>query len=213
MRLSLLKHTVAVLRSAIGPDMTQKELARLVNRAPVTIQKIELGKLPLAESLGSEISQQTGVSLEWLMKNDVSVPPVDGDKGWPYTREIFDECQAELRRKLGSDETDSMFIKGRLALMVDCFCGTARSALNRGGFTLFAYKCGKALAQLEKDFGCAERATQYKGFKGVPEKWERVFKHDAQDALEKLFTSVDSAVKKPQLASSARPPRRRPASR
>ena len=93
MRLSPLKHTLAILRYTIGPEMTQREMGRLVNRSPVTIQKIELNKLPLAESLAQEISLQTGVSLEWLLKNDVSAPIVD-TQGAEYTKQSFEEFQA-----------------------------------------------------------------------------------------------------------------------
>jgi hypothetical protein len=93
MKPSPLKHTLAILRHTIGPDMTQKEMARLVKRSPVTIQKIELLKLPLAETLGAEIAFRTGVNLDWLMKNDTSAP-ILGDDLKPYTREVFELCQS-----------------------------------------------------------------------------------------------------------------------
>lgn len=93
MRPSPLKHTLAVLRHTIGPDMTQKEMARLLNRSPVTIQKIELGLLPLSEDLASSVHWQTGVSIPWLLKNDVTAPIITQD-GAPYTRQIFEVMQS-----------------------------------------------------------------------------------------------------------------------
>src|SRR3954470_4502146 len=93
MKPSPLKHTLAILRYTIGRDMTQKEMARLINRSPVTIQKIELCKLPLTETLGLEVGMRTGVDFEWLMKNDTNAPIINA-QGEPYTRETFEAVQA-----------------------------------------------------------------------------------------------------------------------
>ena len=76
MRPSPLRHTLAILRTTIG--LTQKELAGLVDRAPRTIQSIELGHLPLSEELALRIAQETGVDESWLLQGDTTKPPRRG---------------------------------------------------------------------------------------------------------------------------------------
>jgi transcriptional regulator with XRE-family HTH domain len=151
MRISPLKHPLAVLRYTIGPEMTQKEMARLLNRSPVTIQKIELNKLPLAESLAQEISRQTGVSLEWLLMNDVSLPIID-TRAQPYTRERFEAFQAlALTRSIHG-----------FAIMESIHLGTTNHrrldalvlrAFKGDKLPLLAYKLARAFDELDRQFG------------------------------------------------------------
>lgn len=93
MRPSPCRHPIALLRQEIG--MLQKELAFLVNRSPRTIQSIELLKAPLTLPLAEEISEQTGVHSEWLMKGDITIPPYDlmGEK---YTKLTFQLTRANI---------------------------------------------------------------------------------------------------------------------
>src|SRR5436190_20090699 len=91
MRPSPLRHSLAVLRSFLG--LTQKEMADLVECSTPTIQAIELGKLKLSEKLGVTLATKTGVSLDWLMSNDVTAPIVN-PRGEPYTKEAFEFIRA-----------------------------------------------------------------------------------------------------------------------
>ena len=95
MRPSPLRHTLAILRTTIG--LTQKELAGLVDRAPRTIQSIELEHLPLSEDLALRIAHETGVDESWLLQGDTSVPPRRGaalqairHRQRPYNREDYE---------------------------------------------------------------------------------------------------------------------------
>ena len=95
MRPSPLRHTLAILRTTIG--LTQKDLAGLVDRAPRTIQSIELGHLPLSEELALRIAHETGVDESWLLQGDTSVPPRRGaalqairHRQRPYNREDYE---------------------------------------------------------------------------------------------------------------------------
>lgn len=95
MRPSPLRHTLAILRTTIG--LTQKDLAGLVDRAPRTIQSIELGHLPLSEELALRVAHETGVDESWLLQGDTSVPPRRGltlqglsFQRRPYNREDFE---------------------------------------------------------------------------------------------------------------------------
>jgi len=60
-----------------------------------TIQAIELGKLRLSGDLAQRIHFRTGVMLEWLLENQVNVPPLADDLS-PYTKTTFEERQAAL---------------------------------------------------------------------------------------------------------------------
>jgi len=76
MRLSPLRHPLAILRTTIG--LTQKEMADLVQRSTRTIQAVELGQLPLSEDLAKLIAEATGVDQIWLLENNPKTPPRKG---------------------------------------------------------------------------------------------------------------------------------------
>lgn len=69
-----MQHNLARLRTLIG--LTQAEMAKLVGVSAATIQSIELGRLPLSEKLAKRISFESGVTCDWLIKNDLSESPV-----------------------------------------------------------------------------------------------------------------------------------------
>src|SRR5437764_12230810 len=147
MKPSPLKHTLAILRYTIGRDMTQKEMARLIKRSPVTIQKIELCKLPLTESLGAEIALRTGVSFEWLMKNDTAAPILGADAA-PYTRETF-----ELAQSVKPDDTavlvhayyDMPMIIAGCLMKIGRAALAAQASKDARAFSLFGYRITKAI--------------------------------------------------------------------
>ncbi len=93
MRPSPKRHTLAVLRLIIG--LTQKEMADLCECSTATIQAIELGKLKMSLTFADNVTNKTNVQLDWLMRNNVNAPPVDG-YGKPYTLELFEEWRALL---------------------------------------------------------------------------------------------------------------------
>jgi transcriptional regulator with XRE-family HTH domain len=146
-----------VLRLAIG--LTQKEMAALVNRSPVTIQKVELGQLHLGEELGQEIASATGVSLEWLLENDVSKPAVNDD-GAPYTREDFEEAQSENPRS--TEDTFERLIDATMGfpLMI--------ALISRG--LLAAHRVGKGKLARYRLMNAIMKATaDFKGFNEIAE--------------------------------------------
>jgi hypothetical protein len=158
--------------------MTQKEMARLINRSPVTIQKIELCKLPLTESLGLEIGMRTGVDFDWLMKNDTNAPIIDAN-GKPYTREMFERMQS-LNPKDPRLLFDAYFDLPRIIAM--CVINIARGALvaqaanEVGALNLFGYRITKAIGDV------VERMD---GYEDLLKKWA--------DQLDKAMRSPDSA--------------------
>jgi len=83
MRPSPQRHTLAVLRTIIG--ITQKEMAAILECSTPTIQAVELGKLNLSSGLAQRVAFQTGISVEWLLANDINKPPVSA-RGDSYTK-------------------------------------------------------------------------------------------------------------------------------
>jgi len=91
MRNSPLRHPLAVLRTTLG--LTQSEMADLVGRSRVTVQAVELGKLPLSEGLAARIAEETGVHVGWLLDGDPAEPALKADGG-SYTRADYEQHRA-----------------------------------------------------------------------------------------------------------------------
>jgi hypothetical protein len=201
--------------------MTQKEMARLVNRSPVTIQKIELLKLPLAESLGAEIAFRTGVSLEWLMKNDTSAP-ILGDDLKPYTREVFELCQS---RKPNDPHLLFHAYFNVPAIIAMSVMNVARGALAAqaanevGAVELFGYRITKASGDI---------IEHMHGFEDLFEKWGerlnaamrsedsgndcyRLIAQVLQDCSHASNKIMESKIGRPLTPPPTKPPRSKPA--
>ena len=103
MRMSPLKHPVAVLRQIVG--LSQQELAALCGCSRPTIQAVELGKLKLSENLAMRITEATGVAVGWLLSGDPKAPPktytptiLHGAPS-PYSKEVFEAHRAFLEQQ------------------------------------------------------------------------------------------------------------------
>lgn len=138
MRPSPQRHPIAVLRKVIG--LLQKELASMVNRSPRTIQSIELLKAPLTLGLAEEISRQTGVHTQWLMKGDVSIMPYD-TSGEPYTKATFELAQANI--EFGTSE------RLQVVTLARRFANLLRDAADAPDADLRLWQINRALKTLE----------------------------------------------------------------
>lgn len=196
-RRSKLRHTLAVLRDTIG--LGQKEMAALVDCSPATIQSIELnsGRLKLSESLGEKISHATGVDLKWLMDNDTRKPIVNAS-GESYTRESFEQCQADLS-SLPSDDLSIDHLKFGIDLLLAELFGIYVDAVKKRKLRLVHYKFAKWLGAAQKEMGL----TVPKPFDDAHfERWvggkDRVIdseKYDAQWIAEIFWTELRREVK------------------
>ena len=157
MRLSPLRHTLAVLRRIIG--YRQKEFAELVGKSTPAIQAVELGKLPLSDKLAERISFETGIFLGWLLDGDVTRLPISRH-GKPYTKEFFQSYRSVLAANGGYDEPEDADIRIRflLACEIGEIMATAIAAKRSGQMALFSYKTSRALWQLAAEFGGEESA-------------------------------------------------------
>ena len=155
-RVSALRHPLALLRKELG--IGQKEMAGLVEVSTATIQSIELGRLEMSERLASRISDQTGVSMSWLLAGKPRTPiPAAESRGYcfvRFTREHFEIAQSRDR----SDVTEEAFLL-MIRLMVTELVAIFRSAksANDDAPKRCYYRVEKALGDLgtslQQDFG------------------------------------------------------------
>ncbi len=161
MRISPLRHTLAVLRTSIG--LRQQQMADLVGCSKATIQAVELNKLKLSESLAELISAATGVSLDWLLKGDTKTPPLFGgpkcDKkrlGVVLTPELFHFYRDHVATQ-GIDEPENVqHIKTFLVFTFTDIAALAFNARLKSKTALFQYRINGYVAALKKEFGFAE---------------------------------------------------------
>ena len=98
MRPSVCRHVLVKIRRELN-DLRQKELADIVGRSTSTIKRVELGKLKLSRRLAWKLNEVLGVSVNYLLANDLRKKPVT-DSGEPWTREIYDRLPGTRWRKL-----------------------------------------------------------------------------------------------------------------
>jgi transcriptional regulator with XRE-family HTH domain len=152
MRPSPFRHTLAVLRTAIG--LTQKEMATLADCSTPTIQAIELGKLRLSDKLGQLIARNAGASLTWLMANDTTRPAVD-EEGNPIDKATF-----EVFRATALFDQHPDFKLFQIMNLEGIYEHRLKAVLLRGfksnSLNLCAYRLSKFFDDLEQAIGVTE---------------------------------------------------------
>jgi hypothetical protein len=141
------KTTVAVLRSIIG--LKAKCFADVLGCSEATVNSLETGRLKLSEAMAQRIFHETGVSLPWLLNGDVSALVVTG-RGEPFTAETFERAQAEKKH---FDKVQPWFFATDFAEFAGRLRGILASANRAGNYFMPAYKVGKFLDALAKEYG------------------------------------------------------------
>ena len=85
MPVSVKRHNLARLRKEL--QITQAKLAALLRCSSATIKAVEIGKLPLSESLAERIGRATGVDPIWLLQNDLNAPIAARKRGYIISRD------------------------------------------------------------------------------------------------------------------------------
>jgi transcriptional regulator with XRE-family HTH domain len=149
MRVSPRSHTLAVLRILVG--LTQKEMAEALECSAPTIQAIELGKLKMSDRLAEVCSLKTGISLDWLLKNDVTQPPVDV-MGNAYTKSTFEAYQAHagFQQDQFGGALSTVFCRSTNISRLEALI---LRAYTDDKMPLCAYKIAQAFTNLEQEFG------------------------------------------------------------
>jgi transcriptional regulator with XRE-family HTH domain len=141
MRISPLRHPLAILRCTVG--LTQQEMGDLVQRAAVTIQAVELGKLPLSEGLAQRIADATGADVGWLLDANPDAPAVTSS-GAPYTRADF-----EWHRS--GRETPTSAGEDRDRQLISAVAGLLQATVESPDRELIRWKLRRLLASLADD--------------------------------------------------------------
>lgn len=125
----------------------QEMLAELLDCSLGIIQSVESGRVRLSEKLAQRAAFETGVSVEWLLKNDTTAPPVD-HAGNPFTKETYERHRVESSRPKEEDleHVNTVLTKTltRAAALLDV-------SRRKGNFYVCAFKLHQALDQLEHD--------------------------------------------------------------
>src|SRR5450759_428847 len=127
----------------------QEGFASLIGCSIHTLQSIETGRMNLSKSLATRISAQTGVDVDWLLKNNLTSAPVAATSDERYTVDTFRDAKKLQRipEFISLLTPDYMF----------SFYGQLRAILNsaaKGGLAGAAIlKTARWLDGLRKQFG------------------------------------------------------------
>jgi hypothetical protein len=91
------KTTVAILREVLGPNGKLDFFSQLIGKSQSWVRHISSGVLPLTRRAAFRIALATGVSVEWLLRGDVSSPPETADRGRPFDLAAFENHRQKLR--------------------------------------------------------------------------------------------------------------------
>ena len=147
MRTSTRQTTSAVLRGLLGIKVP--EMAALLKCSEDAIKSLETGRLKLSDYMAERMSQETGISLQWLIDGDAKAPPISV-LGQPYTEKLFHLAQAT---KGFFDSPPESFLNGDALDLWARLAAILTSASNRGEYQMAAYKAMKAIQQLGMEFG------------------------------------------------------------
>jgi transcriptional regulator with XRE-family HTH domain len=167
MRKSPLRHTLAVLRVKL--NLRQKEMADLVGCSTSTIQAIELKKLPLKEELAGRIAFHTGVSIGWLLDNDVNRPPVNGN-GEAYTVEKYRDERGRLIKPAQNYRNmcqDLFTARGTVWGSLEILTALSKRAYQNNTLPAFTLKVVEALKPLLADLDPKEHADLAERYKNI----------------------------------------------
>ena len=120
------KTTVAVLRQIIGqPISSEQSLSSMTGLSVSAIKKLSAGFLPVSMKSAEAFSKATGISADWLLKQDINLPPVEIDNQTPYTRLSFDQHTGQSSLEM---ESPSGGIAESLVSVVSSFLSAEESS-------------------------------------------------------------------------------------
>jgi hypothetical protein len=157
MRTSSLKTTAAVLRQKSGTAIKDVEWAKMLGRSVQAIHNIESGRTKLKHDLATRMFEETGISIDWLMKGDPTVPPIS-ESGEPYTREIYERVQAE---KTPYNQPHWMYRHYDKLGFCARLIAILESASARKDYLVARYKLHTALDSLQREFGMDEKVYHH----------------------------------------------------
>lgn len=112
------KHPLALLRIELG--LLQKQLADIAGCSTGAIQSIELKRLKLSEELAARISENTGVSVRWLLAGEPK-GPIPAAESTSYDFIKFSKRHYDLARSRGLSPVEEGRVRALLQLYGDLF--------------------------------------------------------------------------------------------
>ena len=148
------KTTIAILRGVLGATHGREEnFARLMNKSGAWVKRARAGHIPLTEQSARDIHHATGINLAWLLKNDISEPPINS-AGEPYTFECFQARRVELTS--GDIKARSVF---RLKNVLSEIAGIGSAAGKSGKLSLFQWRYTDFAEKCREEFGFDDEAS------------------------------------------------------
>ena len=195
MRMSPLKHPVAVLRNEIG--LGQREFGKLVGRSWRAIQSVELGTLPLSAGLAERICKETGVGFEWLMKGDPEAPIVD-DRGSRWKKETYFDAQG--KKLLPGTTLGSHYASDLFHLALGQVCAAAVAAAESPSLRTYGWKLSNAINEAMKELP---------DYANLVREFNQMIVDRAKDMRAARQAMIESAVKRIQATKEAQAKRRK----
>ena len=146
MRISQLKHPLAILRTTLG--LGQREFGKKVGRSWRTIQSIELGDLPLSTKLAERICDETGVHFDWLMKGKPDAPIID-ERGLPWSRNAFFDAQG--KKLLPGSMLGKHYAVDLLTFTVAELCAAVIAAMESKNVRAYGWRLSNGIAKSVDD--------------------------------------------------------------
>lgn len=88
---SKIRSTIAVLRETLGPlTGSESTFAAVTGLSTSWVNKTSYRKIDLTPKAAQRVSSRTGVSVDWLLRGDISIPPIEIDNRTPYNRSSYD---------------------------------------------------------------------------------------------------------------------------
>lgn len=95
--------TVSALRGVLGPlTGSEQGFAGVTGLSPSWVNKASYGKINITPKAAHKISASTGVSVDWLLQGNPSIPPVEADNRTPYSRESYEKHSLKLTASTGT---------------------------------------------------------------------------------------------------------------
>lgn len=153
---SELRTKMAQLRAMSG--LRAQDFASISGRSFHTQKALESGRLALSQSLAVDIAMKTGVSLDWLLDDEVSGPPM-GANGKELTQRDLQAhiggtiAPSLLKQVLARKDTAADVLRRRFEHFLE-------NAQKRSDFDLVVFRTTQFLKSMEEEFPTPSKAAE-----------------------------------------------------
>jgi DNA-binding XRE family transcriptional regulator len=139
--------------------MNREQMAKLIDRSPLTVRAIEQGKLKLSFSVAAKVTAATGIGFEWLIDNDSSKPLV-GKRGEPYDPALAGQLQDKMLAQANGLAPGELSRLVSFSLYAKLQPVLARMLKNRSGSVVaLVNQLGELIQDASDDAGIPQKET------------------------------------------------------